>query len=497
MTSTDGTARIEWVAPVGGHWRRDFRLAEWLPGPVSLSAETWLLPSLDRGFSEASVDEFGSGTKPGVVVVNGWGYSTDPMPTHPLRLLRKGPVRMLRIGSAMARMGTRPELVERYVAAPGLERYRSVELPALEASIVDAEARTATADEGDLVDIVDRLAVGTGRLMLGMVQSMGFSAKVEYAISLFFDKELDGRVSCRPLDLFVGNTVPSPTPAHGVVTLDWREATAGERGSAARPADAAVDALKERRSAAEAECRAALTDASALARFDALLAMLDRWSPIREQLAGEFTLAWPAMRTALGRLGSLLVERGVIIAADDVYELSLEEIRSLAADHAGSERGGATLAGVVEQRRALRRERSGYQPPLTIGEPIRQWKKADSIAALFRSDPPAEWRVIVTGIGSSPGRATGPARVVTGPEDFHLVEPDEILVAPSTAPGWTPLFAIVAGIVTDAGGPFAHTSIVAREFGIPAVVTATGATNLIRTGDTITVDAASGTVSAS
>jgi len=98
------------------------------------------------------------------------------------------------------------------------------------------------------------------------------------------------------------------------------------------------------------------------------------------------------------------------------------------------------------------------------------------------------------GVAASPGVVTAPARVVHGPEDFARMQTGEILVAPLTTPAWTPLFARAAAVVTDIGGPLSHGSIVAREYGIPAVLGTGIATARIPTGQLITVDGAKGTI---
>jgi pyruvate,water dikinase len=82
-----------------------------------------------------------------------------------------------------------------------------------------------------------------------------------------------------------------------------------------------------------------------------------------------------------------------------------------------------------------------------------------------------------------------------GPEDFEQMHPGNVLVAVATTPAWTPLFAMASAVVTDIGGPLSHSSIVAREYGIPAVMAAGVATRLIHTGQIITVDGTLGTVS--
>ena len=101
---------------------------------------------------------------------------------------------------------------------------------------------------------------------------------------------------------------------------------------------------------------------------------------------------------------------------------------------------------------------------------------------------------ILKGVPSSSGKITAPARVLAGPEDFDQMQPGEILVAGITTPAWTPLFAMASGVVTDIGGPLSHGSIVAREYGIPAVLGTGLATRIITTGQMLSVDGNTGLV---
>jgi rifampicin phosphotransferase len=100
----------------------------------------------------------------------------------------------------------------------------------------------------------------------------------------------------------------------------------------------------------------------------------------------------------------------------------------------------------------------------------------------------------IRGVGASSGEVTAPARVLGGPEDFGRMRPGEVLVASSTTPAWTPLFAMSSAVVTDVGGPLSHGSIVAREYGIPAVLGTGVATRRIQSGQSIRVDGDAGTV---
>jgi pyruvate,water dikinase len=101
---------------------------------------------------------------------------------------------------------------------------------------------------------------------------------------------------------------------------------------------------------------------------------------------------------------------------------------------------------------------------------------------------------LVSGSPASPGRATGAGRVVRGPDDFGSLLEGEVLVAPLTAPAWTPLFHRAVAVVTDVGSAAAHASIIAREYGLPAVVGCGDATVRLRTGMIVTVDGTTGNV---
>ncbi len=104
---------------------------------------------------------------------------------------------------------------------------------------------------------------------------------------------------------------------------------------------------------------------------------------------------------------------------------------------------------------------------------------------------------VLKGIAASPGSVTGKARVISGPNEFAQMQQGEILVARITTPAWTPLFALAAGVVTDVGGPLSHSSIVAREYRIPAVLGTGAATERLRTGQHVTVDGDAGIVTLS
>ena len=105
-----------------------------------------------------------------------------------------------------------------------------------------------------------------------------------------------------------------------------------------------------------------------------------------------------------------------------------------------------------------------------------------------------ERHLTLTGIPGSPGVAEGPARVILHPDQLGQLQPGEILVAPTTYTSWTRIFGTIAAAVLDTGGIMCHAAIVAREYGLPAVVGTGTATTRIKTGDCLQIDATNGVV---
>ena len=118
----------------------------------------------------------------------------------------------------------------------------------------------------------------------------------------------------------------------------------------------------------------------------------------------------------------------------------------------------------------------------------------DRMGAMMPATTAEQTGDVLTGIGASAGRVTAIARVLAGPADFARLQPGEVLVASITTPAWTSLFARAGAVVTDIGGPLSHSSIVAREYGIPAVLGTAVGTRRITDGQQITVDGDQGRV---
>ena len=157
--------------------------------------------------------------------------------------------------------------------------------------------------------------------------------------------------------------------------------------------------------------------------------------------------------------------------------------------------GASELGAKATNLGWLAREGFAVPPGLVVtpaaGE---RWEEARGHLLEAARTKPVPPDAILVGEPASPGRASGVIRIVHGPEDFGGFRDGEVLVARLTTPAWTPLFARAAAVVTDGGTLAAHASLVAREYGIPAVVGTGDATLRLRNGQAVTVDGGAGTV---
>jgi phosphohistidine swiveling domain-containing protein len=237
------------------------------------------------------------------------------------------------------------------------------------------------------------------------------------------------------------------------------------------------------------------------AAFLRLLRWAQTTAPIREDALADVGLAWPLLRRMLLELGRRLVESSVITGPADVFWLRFQELRSavefgLAAPGpqpavaiTGADR--PVRAAAVEERRTLWRGQVKAAAPQLL--PESRWMEK-AFGAMMPAGPQHQVGNVIKGTGASSGRVSGAARVLHGPEDFALMSPGDVLVARITTPAWTSLFAMASAVVTDVGGPLSHSSIVAREYGIPAVLGTGVATQRITSGQRISVDGDAGTV---
>lgn len=232
------------------------------------------------------------------------------------------------------------------------------------------------------------------------------------------------------------------------------------------------------------------------AAFLRLLRWAQKSAPIREDALADVGLAWPLIRRMLLELGQRLAGSGVISQAADVFWLREQELRSavgfgLAGEGTitGTER--PVRAEAIEERKMLWRGQAKAAAPQLL--PESRWMER-TFGGMMPARSQQQQGDVIKGVGASSGRVTAPARVLSGPQDFTQMMPGDVLVARITTPAWTSLFAMASAVVTDVGGPLSHSSIVAREYGIPAVLGTGVATQRIASGQRIRVDGDAGTV---
>ncbi|HTK63903.1 MAG TPA: PEP-utilizing enzyme [Pseudonocardia sp.] len=214
--------------------------------------------------------------------------------------------------------------------------------------------------------------------------------------------------------------------------------------------------------------------------------------PLRGVAKRSFLQAIDVARAAARRSGELLVADGVMDDPEDVFMLTGREL-------------ALALPGDVQAIVAERRTYRAAHQAVRLADS--QWRGLPTLVSVERSEPAAGSEPgsdseagsgtgandALTGLGVSAGVVEGTVRVVTDPS-FADVEPDEILVAPTTDPSWSSIMFISSALVVDIGGALSHAAVVAREFGIPCVVGVRDGTRVLRTGDRVRVDGGAGTV---
>lgn len=235
-------------------------------------------------------------------------------------------------------------------------------------------------------------------------------------------------------------------------------------------------------------------------RFDALLDEARHGFTLRDDHVG-VRWNWPVglIRRALLEAGGRMVERGLVHDARHVVELDPDEVGAALA-------GSGPSADELAQRRAYRDAVEQFGPPSFLGEPGGE-APLDAFPAPLATITGAALSVIgalnadpegtpLHGLGIGDQVYRGRACVVGSPVDAHdRLEDGDVLVVPFTSPSYDSLFALVGAVVTDHGGPMSHTAIMAREFGVPAVIGAPGSTSTIPDGATVEVDPVAGRVS--
>lgn len=483
---TAQSPEVSWEPPAPGGYSRSYRFGEWIADPVTPLFESWLLSAMEERLHAILREELGQvAPRPYHVVVNGWYfYSMNwASPTAMLRNLPRMLAKAIRsprhvAGILPATVRHSVDLLERRWREDVQPRYRAA------VSAADASVERLPADE--LPKLIDGLADLAGEYFTSIAALSGAGYKLELNLAAFHRRHLRDSVGWSHLALVSGFPPPDAPNRPAVVSLDWWFEPVPADGPGRRRRSLDLGVVERRRAAEEASTAALAGSPRRQRQFRRLLADAQRLIAIREEQTQELTLAWPCLRRAVVRLGEGLVERGRIAMPEDVFFLTRDEVLEAVGDRRSPEVD-------VGARRARHAADVRLVPPLVVGKvpPVaaRMWS---SFTALSGARPSA--RAIVTGTPASAGTATGRVRVIRGAAEFEDLLPGEILVAPITAPAWTPLFERAAGVVTDVGSVAAHASVIAREYGIPAIVGTGDATRRLHTGMRVTIDGGTGTV---
>lgn len=218
------------------------------------------------------------------------------------------------------------------------------------------------------------------------------------------------------------------------------------------------------------------------ARFDRIRGLAHRAVRNRERAKSLLVGLTADFKQAYRTLGRQLVEEDRLPDADAVYFLLHEELERVSSEPPGS----ALRDEALGRRDVLAWQETLRFPEVAVGRP--QPERPAAAARTGASD-----RLLI-GKPVSRGRVEGRVRVVHRLEEAEALEPGEILVAPITDVGWTPCFGIIAGLVTDVGSAVSHGAVVAREYGLPAVLNTREGTRVLRTGERVLLDGDRGTV---
>lgn len=489
-------AETTWTPPFKAWWLRNLRLGELLPEPVTPLFADWLVPLLETGQAQATREDIGVAVEPASAVINGWYFTTPQGRGTPARLL----LRLARRPRSLGRMFTlliqpfRDPAKADALLSEFARKWRDERQPRYAATVAKAEHDLEQMSVDEVIATVDRIGVLAGVVHWSVETVAGSAWKIEGALASFVRRQIPSFAgSYQEMLIGLPGTEPS-FDAHAVHSADWYWPTAGEQGqTSGNPSTSERHVhLREQGEVAAETCRLALKDRpEQLRKFEELLALARTYAVLREQQTRALTLGWPVMRRAVRRLGVLASSRGAVAEPDDVFFLTRGQLQ-----HALST-PGTNLRSVVADERTQWESRRRLVPPLEIGQPpaVARGPIARAVQSARRGGPQRPGALI--GHPASPGRATGRVRIVRDTAEFERFLPGEVLVARTTAPAWTPLFARAAAVVTDGGSLAAHASLVAREFGIPAVVATGDATRRLRDGQLVTVDGGAGSVEVS
>jgi pyruvate,water dikinase len=242
-----------------------------------------------------------------------------------------------------------------------------------------------------------------------------------------------------------------------------------------------------------------------VARMGRMRRRLIRWltdrarqgAALREAGRSALVASGGCSRAVCLEVGDRMMASGHLLHPEDVFHLSWPDVEA----YLRGEWDGTGAAVLVSDRKAQAAAWQAVEMPdyLVLDGEGRPAELPSTFVRAEQTTTPAETRPegggpILTGLAASAGRATGPCRIIRHPSEGTALHPGEVLVAPSTDPGWTPLFLRAGAVVTQVGGHLSHAAIVAREYGLPAVLNVPGILAAVQDGQVLTVDGDEGSV---
>lgn len=361
-------------------------------------------------------------------------------------------------------------------------------LPGMKSAAMGRDLAALAAEIADDADLVTDLLAASPQALTEWASSLPADHRFSRALERFLSRH--GHASFREFELAFPRW--REDPGHVLVML--QNHLRGHGGSGPDGSSKTQEAMRQR--AAQA-LRRQLRWNTRRPFFEILLRWTRRYSVARENLKYTFVMLHGRQRQLYLTLADRLVERGALAETDDLFYLTRPEVHALLAGRQNRE----TINATIDQRRADYVRHQDAQAPKII----EQWPDGslrplagphhqgapETVEGMEETEKEA---FTLRGVAASAGQATGRARVILDPSNSAQLERGEILVALSTNPAWAPLLLNAGGLITEVGGLLSHGAIVAREYGLPAVLNVKGATQAIRTGQRLAIDGFAGTV---